>query len=47
MTLAIAVIALGVMVLLAGGPAELANACEQTLRTVAEATYQAWVSFRG
>jgi len=47
MTLAIAIIALGMAMLLAGGPANLMQACENVLRATAEAVYQGWLSFRG
>ena len=47
MTFAIGVIALGVIVLLNGGPGNVMVACEQALRHVAEAIYQAYLSFRG
>ena len=47
LTLAIGVVALGVAMLLAGGPANLILVCENALRAVAEAIYQGWLSFRG
>lgn len=47
LTLAMAVITLGVVMLLAGGPAAFMQTCEALLRTVAEAIYQGWLSFRG
>ncbi len=47
MTVAMAIIALGVAMLLAGGPANLMQLCENLLRTVAESVYQGWVAFRG
>ena len=46
MTFAMGVIALGVIVLLNGGPGNVMVACEQALRQVAEAMYQAYLSFR-
>jgi len=46
LTFAIGVIALGVIILLAGGPANFMNACENALRSVSEALYQGWLSFR-
>lgn len=47
LTLAIAVVALGVVILLAGGPANFMNSCEHALRAVAESLYQSWLTFRG
>jgi hypothetical protein len=47
MTLALLVVAVGVAMLLAGGPRELALACEDGLRKVAEAIYQGWRAFTG
>jgi hypothetical protein len=47
MTIAMAIIALGVAMLLAGGPANLMQLCENSLRTVAESVYQGWLAFRG
>ena len=47
MTFAMGVIALGVIVLLYGGPGNVMVACEQALSRVAEAIYQAYLSFRG
>jgi hypothetical protein len=46
MTVAMAIIVLGVAMLLAGGPANLMQLCESSLRTVAEWIYQSWLSFR-
>ena len=46
LTLAVWVIALGVIILVAGGPGNLMNACENTLRSVAEAIYRGWLAFR-
>ena len=40
------VIALCVAIVLAGGPANLMNACEHALRAVYEAIYRGWLSFR-
>ena len=45
MTLAMAIIALGVVMLLAGGPKNLMLACESALQGAAEAIYQGWLSF--
>lgn len=47
LTLAMGAIALGVIVLLAGGPSSFLIACEQALRSVAESIYQGWLTFRG
>lgn len=47
MTLAMAVIALGVVMLLAGGPAEFLLACERALQGIAEAIYRGWLAFTG
>ena len=47
MTLAMAIIALGMAMVLAGGPANLMQACESVLRATAEAIYQGLLSFRG
>ena len=47
MTFAMAVVALGVVVLLAGGPTPFMQACERGLQSVAEAIYQGWRSFSG
>lgn len=47
MTFAIFVIALGVIVLINGGPRNVMVACEQALHRVAEAIYQAYLSFQG
>lgn len=47
LTLAMGVIALGVIMLLAGGPANFMIACEHALRSVAESIYQGWLTFRG
>jgi len=46
MTIAMALIALGVLVVLAGGPSDFMKACESMLRSVAESIYQGWLSFR-
>lgn len=45
LTLAMGIIALGVAMLLAGGPKEFFIACESALRGIAESIYQAWLSF--
>lgn len=45
MTLAIAIIALGVVMLLAGGPKDVMLACESALQGAAEAIYQSWLRF--
>jgi hypothetical protein len=47
MTLAIFAVALGMLIVLAGGPSNFFVACDKTLRAVAEAIYQGWLSFRG
>jgi hypothetical protein len=47
MTLAIGIVAIGVAMLLAGGPWEFMLACEDGLRAVAEAIYQGWRAFTG
>lgn len=47
MTLAMAVIALGVVMLLAGGPTEFLLMCENALQTIAEAIYRGWLAFTG
>lgn len=47
LTLAMGVIALGVIVLLAGGPSSFLVACEHALRSVAESIYEGWLTFRG
>ena len=47
MTAAMAIIALGVVMLLAGGPTNFMKACERGLQTVAESVYQGWRSFKG
>lgn len=47
MTWALAVVVLGVVMLLAGGPSNFMYACELALRSVAESVYQGWVTFRG
>lgn len=47
MTLAMAIIAFGVVMVLSGGPADFMQACESGLRTVAESIYQGWLTFRG
>lgn len=47
MTLAMAVIALGVVMLLAGGPAQFMLACERALQSIAEAVYRGWLAFTG
>jgi hypothetical protein len=44
MTLAMAIIALGVVMVLAGGPKDLMLACERGLQAAAESIYQAWLS---
>ncbi len=46
LTLALGIVALGVAVLLAGGPADFMTACDNALRAAAEAIYQGWLSFR-
>lgn len=46
MTLAISLVALGVVMLLAGGPAELMLACERVLQGAAETVYQFWLRIR-
>lgn len=46
LTVAIGIVALGVIVLLAGGPANFMIACEHALRAVAESIYQGWLTFR-
>ena len=40
------VIALCVAILLAGGPTNLMIACENALRSLYEAIYRGWLSFR-
>jgi hypothetical protein len=47
MTLAMAIIAFGVVMVLSGGPDNFMQACESGLRTVAESIYQGWLTFRG
>jgi len=47
MTLAVALVALGIVMLLAGGPSEFMFACENMLRQVAESIYAGWLTFRG
>jgi hypothetical protein len=47
MTIAIALVALGVVMVLAGGPANFMQACERGLQAVAESVYQGWRSFKG
>ena len=46
MTLAIGLVALGVIMVLAGGPHEFFVTCDKALRGLAEAIYQGWLSFR-
>lgn len=46
MTLAISLVALGVLMLLAGGPAEFMLASERALQKVAETAYQFWLNVR-
>lgn len=46
LTLAIALVALGIVILLAGGPTDFMHACEDALRALAESLYQGWLSFR-
>lgn len=45
LTFAMGIIALGVVMLLAGGPREFMLTCERAFQTVAEAIYQGWLSF--
>ena len=47
MTLAIGLVALGMAVVLAGGPSSFFVVCDNALRSVAESIYQGWLSFRG
>lgn len=47
LTFFVAMIALGVVILLAGGPANFVYACENMLRVVAESIYRGWLTFRG
>jgi hypothetical protein len=47
MTVAMALIALGVVMVLAGGPVNFFQACERGLQSVAESLYQGWRSFKG
>lgn len=44
---AMLLIVLGMAMVLAGGPREFMLACEDGLRSVAEAIYQAWRAFTG
>lgn len=46
LTFAMFVIALCVAILLAGGPTNLMIACENALRSLYEAIYRGWLSFR-
>ena len=46
MTLAIFLVALGIAIVLAGGPRDFMVACDNALRAVAESIYQGWLSFR-
>ena len=45
LTFAMGMIAIGVAMLLAGGPREFMLTCEGALQSVAEAIYQGWLSF--
>lgn len=47
LTLAMVIIAFGVVTLLAGGPDNLMKACEATLRGLSDSAYRAWQSFAG
>ena len=43
MIVAVGLVALGIVVLLAGGPSEFLTTCEQVLRGLAESAQEAWV----
>ena len=43
MTVAVCLVALLILVVLAGGPAEFMGSCERFLRGVAESAHDAWV----
>ena len=45
LTFAMGIIALGVVMLLAGGPREFMLSCERVLQSLAESIYQGWLSF--
>jgi hypothetical protein len=45
LTFAMGIIALGVVMLLMGGPREFMLACERALQSMAEAIYQGWLAF--
>lgn len=47
MTVAVSIVALGVLTLLAGGPDELLLTIERLLRAASEILYQAWLAVVG
>ena len=47
MTFAMAIIAFGVVMVLAGGPSAFMLACEHALRSGADVLYQAWRTYVG
>jgi hypothetical protein len=47
MTVAMAMIALGVVMVLAGGPSAFMLTCEHALRSGVDVLYQAWRTFIG
>ena len=47
LTVAIGLVFLGMLMVLAGGPASFFALFDQALRTLAEMVYKTWLSFRG